>query len=367
MISLRVPLRFQRIFRNPVWSGRRLAAVPGFRLPASARPETPPETSPETSPERTPEMSIGETWEIVDRPDDNSVVADGEFEGWTLRRLMQEARGDLLGNSSATADERFPLLVKLLDAEGRLSIQVHPDDERAGELRGAGLDRHAEAKTEAWYFLGESAGGDVLAGLRSGVTEAGLRERLGRGDPDLSDALVPHAAAPGTALLIRGGTLHAILEGVTLLEVQQNSDTTYRVHDHGRRNANGEPRELHVEQALACADFGRSAPEPVAPRWESLEGRSEAAHGAHLAERTALVQCEHFAMDALRLSAPAELETDGRYRIYCAARGTGAVEVTGTSWRLERLDTLLLPAATPLHRVVPDAEGLTLVRLDAGA
>ena len=347
MIPLQVPLRFQRILKTPVWSGRRLAAVPGFRLPTGAGHATSPATF------------IGETWDIVDRADDNSVVSGGDFEGWTLRRLMEEARGDLLGSSPATADGRFPLLVKLIDAEDRLSIQVHPDDARASELRGQGLDPRAEAKTEAWYFLGESGVGDVLAGLRSGVTRESLRARLDRGDEDLTDDLVPHAAAAGTALLIPGGTLHAIRAGVTLLEVQQNSDTTYRVHDYGRRGANGELREVHTEEALASAEFGGEAPVPVAPHWEPV--------GRGSAQRTPLVQSEHFAMDAHRFSTPAELETGGRYRIYCAVEGTGAVEVAGASWRFERLDTLLLPAMTPLHRVVPDAGGLTLVRLDAGA
>ena len=110
MTPLQVPLRFLRIFKNPVWSGRRLAAVPGFRLPTGTGPETPPVTS------------IGETWEVVDREGDNSVVSGGDFEGWTLRRLVQEAGDDLLGSTRATADGRFPLLVKLIDARDRLYL-----------------------------------------------------------------------------------------------------------------------------------------------------------------------------------------------------------------------------------------------------
>ncbi len=290
------PLRFERRFFDKPWGGRSLARRPGIALPASER--------------------IGETWELVDRAEECSVVAVGPERGRSLRELMREHGRAILGRVAPARDGRFPLLVKYIDAREALSIQVHPDDEGAARL-GAG----AEGKTEAWYIVDVSDGGTLYAGLRPGV-EAEAYRRVAAG-PAGVEALVKHAVVPGDCLLVPGGTVHAIGAGVTLLEVQQNSDTTYRIWDWGRVGLDGRPRETHLERALASIRFGRPAPRPLAPAWAAVAGQAGL-------ERAPLARSAYFAMDALRLAGRAELPCGEQFQIVAVLGGRGTLSVLAT-------------------------------------
>ncbi|QDU65686.1 class I mannose-6-phosphate isomerase [Engelhardtia mirabilis] len=336
MANLREPLRFRREYvEKSVWGGRSLERVLGIDLPAGKR--------------------IGETWELVDRADVNSVVVGGTFDGRTLGQLVRDHGADLLGRSKPTPDGRFPLLVKFLDAAENLSVQVHPDD--AGALAQGGT---SEAKTEAWYFLDAGPEGGVWCGLKPGSERAAVEPAMG------SAAIVEHLAwwpvKRGQALMVPGGTIHAIGAGVQLLEVQQNSDTTWRIYDWDRVDeATGQPRSQHVAQAAQSTRYDLSPRPPV--------GEVFLPHVTG-AEMAPLARCRYFGMSRLRVTAPAELDTADQFQIYVAISGAGVL-VTLDEGREQRTDigrgdTLLVPAACGVHRFEPlGDEALDLVQLQA--
>src|SRR5215210_1622800 len=214
-MELTEPITFEPLFMERLWGGRRLEASLGKRLPPKAR--------------------IGESWEIVDREEAQSVVHNGMFRGKTLHELWTEHRDTVFG---AVPDAgRFPLLIKLLDAQERLSIQVHPPAEIAPAL-------HGEPKTEMWYFADCHGGSEIFAGLKRGVTREGFERALR--DGLVAEQVHRITVKRGDAMFIPSGRLHAIGAGNLIVEVQQNSDTTYRVFDWNRIGLDGKTREIHL-------------------------------------------------------------------------------------------------------------------------
>ena len=263
---LDAPLTFRPIFKERVWGGRRLAELYGKPLP---------------------DGPIGESWELVDREEDQSVVDAGPLTGATLHELWTDHREELFGAAGgACGDVRFPLLVKLLDARETLSLQVHPPAHVAPELGG-------EPKSEVWLITHATEDAHVYAGLRRGVTREQF-ERALRADGDLPQLLHRMPVEAGDALAVPSGRVHAIGAGNVLLEVQQCSDTTYRVYDFGRG------RELHVDESLRCIDFDDVEP-PLA-------------NGGDV-----LVDWEHFGLR--RTSADAEVP-EGEAAVVCVTGGT---------------------------------------------
>ncbi len=235
------PLPFEPFLRPMPWGGKRLGEWVG--LPTLAMP-------------------VGEAWLLSDHPLHASRVASGPLQGVTLRQLMEERGEELLGQARVAQAPRFPLLIKLLDARERLSIQVHPDD--------ADAERWAPAeggKTEAWVILEADPTSIILLGLKPGVDKAMLARELAAGTAEL--CLRRHEPKPGECYLVPAGAVHALGGGLLLLEVQQTSDATFRLHDWGRVDAQGRPRPLHWEAGLACvkehlpnAGLQRPAPLP---------------------------------------------------------------------------------------------------------
>ena len=224
------PLTFQPIFKERVWGGRRLQELYGKPLPTGVR--------------------IGESWEITDRPEGVSVITNGPLAGRSLRWLMENHGAELLGNGTAVAG-RFPLLVKLLDARDVLSLQVHPPAAMAAALGG-------EPKSEMWYFTDTTSDACIHVGLRRGVTRGEFERRIR--DGSVADCIHRIAVRRGDAMFLPSGRVHALGAGCVLVEIQQNSDTTYRVFDWNRTGLDGKPRELHIEQALASIDFSDFEP-----------------------------------------------------------------------------------------------------------
>ena len=223
-------LQFLPIYQERVWGGHALASFLGRKLPGAA--------------------PIGESWELVDRVEAQSVVVAGGWAGRTLRELMADHTVDLMGPSWPKG-KPFPVLVKWLDCRDRLSVQVHPPAGIAARLGG-------EPKTENWYFAQTDAGAAVYAGLRAGVTREGFERAIGAGTVD--QCLDRRPVRPGDSLLIHSGTMHAIDAGNVILEIQQNSDTTYRVYDWGRVGLDGKPRTLHVRESLECLSANTAEP-----------------------------------------------------------------------------------------------------------
>ena len=219
------PLTFKPILMERVWGGRRLGSMYGKELPA--------------------EMPIGESWEVTDRPEGVSEIKNGPLAGKDLHWLMENRRDELLG-SAHDYDDRFPLLIKILDASDKLSLQVHPPAHKAAEMNG-------EPKTEMWYVADATSNADVFVGLKNGVTPEQFREKVDNGS--VAECFHRIEVSKGDVMFLPSGRVHALGAGSVIFEIQQNSNTTYRVFDWNRVGRDGNPRELHIEQAMESIDF----------------------------------------------------------------------------------------------------------------
>lgn len=224
------PFTFQPIFKERVWGGRRLAELYRKQLP--------------------PEVPIGESWEITDRPEGVSVITNGPLAGKDLHWLMENHGAELLGPAKSQ-NGRFPLLVKLLDAQDDLSLQVHPPAHKAAELGG-------EAKTEMWYVAQATPDAQIYVGLKHGVTREQFEQKVK--DGTVADCFHRHTIKAGDVMFLPSGRVHALGAGSVIFEIQQNSDTTYRVFDWNRVGLDGKPRDLHLPQAMASIDFNDFEP-----------------------------------------------------------------------------------------------------------
>src|SRR6185503_14339391 len=226
------PLIFKPIFKERVWGGRSIEKLYGKALPGTA--------------------PIGESWEVSDRPGDVSVIANGPLAGQDLRSLLEKHGAEVFGTMRPPA--RFPLLIKILDAQDVLSLQVHPPAAIAPKLGG-------EPKTEMWYIAHAEPGAYLYAGLKQGVTREEFERRLN--DGTVAECAHRIDVKTGDAMFLPSGRVHAIGPGLVIFEIQQNSDTTYRVFDWNRVGLDGKPRELHVPQSMASIDFNDYEPPPV--------------------------------------------------------------------------------------------------------
>lgn len=277
-----------------VWGGRRLETVLGKSLP--------------------PGSPVGESWEIVDRADAQSVVHGGALHGATLHELWTRHRAEIFGDEYVQHPAaRFPILIKLLDTREKLSVQVHPPVEVARALGG-------EPKTEMWYFLDCLPGASIYAGLKRGVTREDFERAIERGNVD--EAMHHIAVRTGQCIFIPSGRVHALCEGCLLLEVQQNSDTTYRVFDWNRTGLDGRPRALHVAESMTSIDFNDFEPAPDEPADGVLSG------------------CGHFVAEKWNLAEPRAALEPGRFAIFNVIEG--AVATDGAVF--ERGNFFLLPA-----------------------
>lgn len=281
------PLQFSAIYQERVWGGRGLTRHLGRTLPAGG--------------------PIGESWEIVDRPEAQSIVAAGPWAGRTLREVITAHATEFMGPRWPAA-RPFPILVKWLDCSDRLSLQVHPPASIAAGLGG-------EPKTENWYIAHAEPGAAVLAGLTPGVDAAKFRAALGDGTAEQLVHRLPTQA--GDSLLIHSGVMHAIDAGNLILEIQQNSDTTYRVYDWGRVGLDGKPRALHIEQSLASLTANTAAN----PRLIRTD-----------ATPVVLAECREFRITRHRLAPGARLAFAGgeQPRILSVVTG-GLTEATGAT------------------------------------
>ena len=315
------PLLLNPVLKRARWGGRRLQTLFGKPLG--------------------PEADYAESWEVVDRGAIQSQVAAGPHAGRSLRWLMEQHRESLLGPHADLG--QFPLLIKLLDAADRLSVQVHPD---CGQAAAMGFGE--PGKSEAWVILEASPGSRLYVGLRSGVRAADLQAALKSGD--IAECLHSFPARAGDCIYVPAGTVHAIGEGIVLAEVQQPSDLTFRLFDWGRLDADGSPRALHIEQALACIDFDRGPVNPVAPVSVATTG--------HHCER--LVASPHFVMHRHVAGDPFNLVDDGQFHVLIALAGTAELRTNGHTLALPTGSTALVPAACAERRVHPRGQATIL-------
>ncbi|XHR28716.1 MAG: type I phosphomannose isomerase catalytic subunit [Chthoniobacteraceae bacterium] len=282
-MKLTAPLIFEPLYMERVWGGRKLETLFGKNLPSGA--------------------VIGEAWEIVDREEAQSVVHTGPLRGQTLNELWTETRAEVFGERYSGFQGRFPLLVKLLDAADKLSVQVHPPAEVARQLKG-------EPKTEMWYVAAAEEGADLYAGLKAGTTRDQFEKALASGH--CADLLHRVTTQPGDTIFIPSGRVHAIGAGNVIVEIQQNSDTTYRVFDWNRTGLDGKPRALHVAESLRSINFADYEP-------QLQDSRNEV-----------LADCPHFQVARWSLEAPREVAPAGDFAIVACV--SGQVECGGVTF-----------------------------------
>jgi mannose-6-phosphate isomerase len=313
------PLTFIPVLRDYIWGGRNLERLYGRSLPPGP---------------------TAESWEISAHPTASTVIDAGPLQGYALPDVLAIYGVDLVGRRAAWALQRgrFPLLVKLLDAEKRLSVQVHPPDEYALQHENGEL-----GKTEMWYVLHAQPGARIILGLRRGVTEADFLRAVAANSIEEVVHFLP--VKPGDAVLITPGTVHAALEGLVINEVLQNSDTTYRVYDWGRLGADGRPRPLHIEKALDVLDFDNV--EPVVLPQPVLEDREGVV-------RQHVVRSRYFVVEKVTLAAHGVWhgETDGEtLEIWGCITGEARLDGAAGSIDLPAVRYCLVPA-TPCRFVL---------------
>jgi mannose-6-phosphate isomerase len=311
------PLRFEPIFQYRLWGGRRLGDFLNTPLPGDG--------------------PIGEAWILSDRPDHASRVAEGPLKGATITELMQRSGDRILGARSHRFD-RFPLLLKFLDVRQMLSVQVHPQDDQATLI-----PEGESGKTEAWVVLEADPEGRIYAGLKPHATAEDLRALT----TESADAhLASFEPKVGQGVLIEAGTVHSLGDGVMVFEVQENSDVTFRLYDWDHVDAKtGKPRDLQVDQALACIDFAQGAISPVTPAVETTAP----------VRRETLFDNAHFRLWRIQGQTPFAVGAADSPRILVLAEGEGHVEYAGADFEMRRGAVMLLPASLGVCRFRPDA------------
>jgi mannose-6-phosphate isomerase len=320
------PLTFEPIFKDRIWGGRELERLYGKPLP----PGTP----------------IGESWEISDRPGDASPITNGVFAGKTLRWLMENHALELLGPARPASGNHFPLLCKILDAREKLSLQVHPPFAKAAELNG-------EPKTEMWYIADAGPGAELYAGLQPGVTREQFEWKIK--DGTVADCFHRIPVRAGDAMFLPSGRVHAIGDRLVIFEIQQNSDTTYRVFDWNRVGLDGKPRELHVAQSLASIDFGDFAPALVQTPFLTEGGM----------QKRSLVKDPLFNVEVWKIQAGAGGQLQPK-RLQIVAVTTGEIQIQSGNDRvnLSAGQFGLVPANLQATHVSAGADA-TLLRVEA--
>lgn len=309
------PLRFRPLLKEYVWGGRRLGTLLGKPLGDGDR--------------------YAESWEIVDHGTDQSVVADGPLAGATLHELVERHGPELFGRHHP--QRQFPLLLKFLDAQLTLSVQVHPNDAQAATLTPPDL-----GKTEAWVVLAAEPGSKIYAGLKPGVDREQLEQALQAGKCD--ECLHQLEPNVGDCIFLEAGTVHALGDGLVIAEIQQASNTTFRLFDWNRVDRDGKPRPLHIQESLDTINFARG---PVAPQVPEPTDRPQV-------ER--LVACDKFILERWHFNAPKKCGGDNRCHLVAVLEG--AIEVAGALF--ERGHSLLIPAACNNALLVPQGASVLL-------
>ncbi len=312
------PLKFQPVFKDYLWGGRNLTAL-GKQLPA--------------------EGTVAESWEISCHPNGVSVIANGELAGVSLPDAIASHGRTLVGARLSDRDlAKFPLLVKLIDAQDRLSVQVHPDDAFA-RVHEAG----EYGKNEMWYVVAAQPGARLVAGVRPGVGPVGFAAAIAEGR--CLDELQQIEVRAGDVVNIPAGMVHAIGQGLVICEIQQNSDTTYRVYDYDRLDSAGRKRPLHVDKALAVINFKPSARSPL------LAGLTIQNPSQPGLIRRMLVLNRYFKVEELAVNGQADFTADGsRFLTLTVLAGQGGLVYDGQAQQkmtmpIRQGESLLIPAS----------------------
>ncbi len=319
------PLKFDPIYQYRVWGGRRLGSLLSKPLP--------------------PKDPIGEAWILSDRDDHPSKVSEGPLKGKTITELLAAAPEQIYGREALAHFKRFPLLLKFLDAQKVLSVQVHPSEGKKKYIPPG-----ESAKTEAWVVIKQGKEGRIYAGLKPGTTEHSLRQSLAM--HTVADDLASFKPKIGDSVFIKAGTVHT-LQDLVVFEIQQNSDVTYRLYDWDRIDEKtGKPRDLQVEEAIACIDFAQTSIGPVKPVVEK--------EGSVLREK--VFDSDKFCLWRLTGKSVFTVGKAAAPRILVCIEGTGEVESEQEKYKLSKGEVMLLPAIAGVCNFLPQGE-VTLLEI----
>jgi mannose-6-phosphate isomerase len=306
------PLRFNPVYKDYLWGGSRIPKVFNRDMPDGI---------------------YAESWEISTHPDGATTIANGPLAGKTLGDLLPEHKTELLGTHVKGDD--FPLLIKLIDARDKLSVQVHPNDDNAEAVGG-------DPKTEMWYFLDGDAGAQIYCGLKPGIGKEEFQQAMV--NKTFADILQSIPAVNGEAVFVPGGRVHAIGTGCLILEIQQNSNTTYRLYDWDRVDADGNARDLHIDKALQVIDWENNAD----PRCE-VRG-------------TTIERCKYFQLDRHELTEETGFPTLGKsFHALFIAEGSGTIRWADGEEELTAGQSWLVPAGLSDYEIIPEGSALTLL------
>lgn len=312
------PLKFEPILKERIWGGEKLKDV------LNKKSQNP---------------NIGESWEISDVEGDESIVAEGALQGNSLSSLINHYKGDLLGNRNyAKFGNKFPILIKYIDAKTALSVQLHPNDELAKK-------RHNSfGKTEMWYIMDADDNSELILGLKKDVDADSYVAHLEKGK--ITDVLHSEKVKKGDTFFIEVGRVHAIGAGVLLAEIQQTSDITYRIYDWDRVDKNGNARELHTELALDAIDF--NMPEDCKATYDTRKNTSNE-----------MVSCQYFKTRYLPVEGELDIWNDkDSFFIYMCTDGIAEFITETYSTQIQRGETILIPAAVKEYKIKSNAAEL---------
>jgi mannose-6-phosphate isomerase len=316
------PLQFEPIFQYRPWGGRNFAHLLSIRLPGDG--------------------PIGEAWLLSDRDDHPSLVANGPLKGKTIRQLLEQSPERLLGNLSGHYS-RFPLLLKFLDVQEKLSVQVHPSDAHKEFLSTGNT-----GKTEAWVVLERGPEACVYAGLKPNTTPEVLRRAIAKGT--VENRLASFMPQLGDCVFIRAGTVHS-LGDLMVFEVQENSDVTFRLYDWDHIDpTTNQTRSLQIDQAMTCINFKQKAVAPTMPK----------IHDAKPLPWERLVHCDHFGMWRISEEFPFVVGEAGKCRVMVCIEGRGELEYAGINYPFGKGDVLLLPAMVGACPCLPNGNVILL-------
>ncbi len=305
-------LKFKPIYKDKIWGGRKLETILGRKIP---------------------DGNIGESWEVSDYGEDLSVIENGILKGKTFREVYKSNTNEILG-SVFKKEEDFPLLVKIIDAKEKLSVQVHPDDAYA-----EAKDPESSGKKEAWYILATDSGAEIVCGFSESLSKERYAQLITSNQAE--SCLQSVKAKSGDAFMINPGTVHAIGGGNLLLEVQQSSDSTYRVYDYGRLGDDGKPRKLHLEKALDVLNFKKSSGEEIIqPKnldWEN-------------GTRKVLAANDKFRLEVLEFSSETNLPSHSKEKVFQIVHVVSG-ECEYSSEKFQRGDTFLITAQGMLQDI----------------
>ncbi|MBL7016361.1 MAG: class I mannose-6-phosphate isomerase [Kiritimatiellales bacterium] len=306
------PLRFNPVYKDYLWGGNRIPKVFNRDMPDGI---------------------YAESWEISTHPDGATTIANGPLAGKTLCDLLPEHKADLLGTHVQGDD--FPLLIKLIDARDKLSVQVHPNDGNAAAVDG-------DPKTEMWYFLEGDADAQIYCGLKPGIGKEEFLQAMEA--KTFAEILQSIPAVNGDAVFVPGGRVHAIGTGCLILEIQQNSNTTYRIYDWDRTDADGNARELHIDKALQVIDWKNNGDPHCDVRGTTIQS------------------CEYFQLDRYELTEETAFPNLGKsFQALFVAEGAGIIRWADGEDELSAGQSWLVPAGLGDYEMIPEGGALTVL------